>query len=421
MANASRGFDTVGVDVDAEKINSLRGGKSYIAEPGLDELLKGALESNRIYFTTDHDHAVRNSDVTFLTVGTPLKANGEVDLSYVLDAVRTIARPLREKKMFHLLVVKSTLPPLTVRDSILPILDDLAKDGTVDVAVNPEFMREGSAVHDLLDPHLIVIGARHRRSLSLLKRYYRLFYEPAPEILVTGIETAELIKYANNAFLATKISFINSIAALCQGIPESDVGTVAYAIGKDPRIGPMFLKAGPGFGGSCLPKDLTGLIEFSQKIGEPPGFFRAVQKVNDTQLLRIVDMMRSQRILKRGNIVTILGLAFKSGTDDVRDAVSTKLARYLLRRGVKVRVHDPLALEKFRLIFGDRVSYFSASSEALEGSDCCVILTEWDMYKKLKQELLLRLMRSSNVIDTRRVLRPERFSGMNFQAIGLGS
>ena len=421
VANASRGFDTVGVDVDAEKISSLCGGKSYIAEPGLDELLKGALESNRIHFTTDHDHAVRNSDVTFLTVGTPLKANGEVDLSYVLDAVRTIARSLREKKRFHLLVVKSTLPPLTTRDCILPILGDLAEGGSVDVAVNPEFLREGSAVHDMFCPHLIVIGARRRRSSSMLKRYYKRFYDPAPEVLVTGIETAELIKYANNAFLATKISFINSVAALCQGIPESDVGTVAYAMGRDPRIGPMFLKAGPGFGGSCLPKDLAGLIEFSQKVGGMPGLFRAVQEINDAQFLRVVDLMRQQKVLKRGNAVTLLGLAFKSGTDDVRDAVSTKLAKYLLRRGATVRVHDPLALEKFKLIFGDKISYFSSVHESLEGSDCCVILTEWGGYKSLRQETLLNTMKSGNVIDARRVLKPERFSEMNFKAIGLGS
>lgn len=421
VASASRGFDTVGVDADAKKINSLCSGKSYIAEPGLDILLKDVLTSGRIHFTTDHDRAVKNSDITFLTVGTPLKASGEVDLSYMLDATRVIAQSLREKKRFHLLVVKSTLPPLTTRDYILPILGDLARDGAVDVAVNPEFLREGSAVHDLLDPHLIVIGAKNRRSSSLLKRYYRRFYEQVPEMLVTSIETAELIKYANNAFLATKISFINSIAALCQGMPESDVETVAYAIGKDPRIGPMFLKAGPGFGGSCLPKDLVGLIGFSQKIGEEPGLFRAVQAVNDAQFLRIVEMMRQQKVVKGGNAVTILGLAFKSGTDDIRNAVSVRLVWYLIKYGVSVRVHDPLALERFRMIFGDRISYFSSLPNALEGSDCCVILTEWDAYKKLRQELLLATMRSDNVIDVRRILDPKKFSEMNFKAIGLGS
>ena len=420
VANANRGFDTIGVDMDSEKVDILRKGKSYLIEPELDEMLSDSLINNKIHFTTDHDYALKNSDITFLAVGAPLKSNTEIDLSYILDAAKTTAQSLKDKKGFHLLVVKSTLPPLTTRDRILPIFRDLIEAGSMDVIVNPEFLREGYAVHDLFYPHLVVIGSRSDKSSSVLKRYCRSFYRPVPEILVTGIETAEIIKYANNAFLATKISFINSIATLCQSIPESDVDVVAHAMGKDSRIGPLFLKAGPGFGGSCLPKDLAGLIGFSQQIGEDPSFFKAIQGVNETQLLQIMGMMKQQKVLKRGNTVTILGLAFKSGTDDIRDAVSVKLVKNLLKQGLKIHVHDPLSLEKFRLVFGTRISYFSSIPGSLKDSDCCVILTEWDAYRNLRQGTIISQMRSGNVIDARRVLKAEKFRKVNFKAIGLG-
>lgn len=420
--NAKMGFYTIGVDIDDKKIDSLKAGKPGFFEPKLDRMLKDSIKQKSIEFTTDLGYAVQNSDITFLTVGTPLRNDSdEVDLSYVRTAVRQIAMSLQGKKTFHLLVIKSTMPPLTTESTILPVFSDLIKDGRTDVVVNPEFLREGFAIDDLLKPHLIVIGSRSEPSSRILEEYYKSFYETLPEIVHTNIPTAEMIKYANNAFLATKISFINSIGTLCQSIPGSDVNTVAYAIGKDSRIGSLFLQAGPGFGGSCLPKDLVGLIRLSQETGGMSDLFAAVKQVNDQQFLAIMEMMKEQGVLAKGRTVAVLGLAFKKDTDDVRNAVSVRVVGKMLEYGLKVRVHDPMALNNFRRIFGTKISYVSSIDACLDGSDCCVILTDWDVYKRLRQDSLQRLMRSCNIIDAKRILDQREFQMMNFKAIGLGN
>ena len=421
VANAKAGFETIGVDVDAKKIDSLKAGDSGFFEPGLKEMLADATRQNMIRFTTDFSDSVQSSDVTFLTVGTPLKSGGnEVDLSHVKEASGQIALSLKDKETFHLLAVKSTLPPLTTQTVIMPTFEDLIKGGRMDVVVNPEFLREGSAIADILRPHLIVIGSNGGRGRRVLDDYYSDFYRTSPDIMHTNIPTAEIIKYANNAFLATKISFINSIGALCQRIWGADVETVARAIGKDPRIGPLFLRAGPGFGGSCLPKDLTGLISISQEIGANPDLFRAVREVNDRQFTAVIDMVGKQGYLAEGRTVAILGLAFKRGTDDIRGAVSVIVVKELLRHGLSIRVHDPMALENFERIFGARISYCSSIKRCLEGADCCVILTDWDEYKILKPHDFLECMGSCNVIDAKRVLDTKEFQETGFMAIGLG-
>ena len=420
--NARMGFDTIGVDIDSKKIDDLKACRPDFFEPGMDAMLRNSIKQKKIHFTTDLNYAIQNSDITFLTVGTPLKSNNnEVDLSYVKNAVDQIALSLKDKKTFHLLVVKSTLPPLTTGNLILPAFKDLIEGKRMDVVVSPEFLRGGFAIADLLKPHLIVIGSNSIRSSLILEKYYGDFHKMPPEIMRTNIPTAELIKYANNAFLATKISFINSIGVLCQNIPGSDVNTVAHAIGKDSRIGPLFLQAGPGFGGSCLPKDLVGLIGLSQEIGKKSDLFKAVKEVNDGQFMTIVEIMRDQGILVEGNTVAVLGLAFKSDTDDTRGAVSVRIVEKLLEYGLRIKVHDPMALKNFERVFGARVSYSASVCECLEGSDCCIILTDWDMYKNLRSSDFLRWMRSSNIIDARRVLDAKEFQEMNFRAIGLGS
>ena len=240
-------------------------------------------------------------------------------------------------------------------------------------------------------------------------------------MLRTGFTTAELIKYSNNALLATKVSFINSIANICQNIPKTDVSTVAYAIGKDPRIGSDFLKAGPGFGGSCLPKDLSALIEFSNKFDDVNSLLKAVKKVNDTQPLRIFKMINQMTKRNKNKTIAILGLAFKKGTDDIREAISVKLVKMLIRKGFRVKVHDPMAIKNFKSLFTDKVSYSISVDQCLKNSNCCVILTEWDNYKKIKPQKFKNTMKTVNIIDTRRVLEPSKFLGMNFRAIGLGN
>lgn len=420
VANARNGFATIGVDTDGAKIDRLKVGQTDFFEPGIDAMLMESIRQKKIHFTTDFGYAIRNTDITFLAVGTPLMGGADkVDLSHVKSAVEQISLLVRNKNDFHLLAIKSTVPPLTTENFILPLFNDLIKDGKMDVVVNPEFMSEGTAIANLLNPPSIVIGANGKRGSLALEKYYKDFYKTPPEIIRTNIATAELIKYASNAFLATKVSFINSIASLCQEIPGSDVNAVAYAIGKDPRIGPLFLRAGPGFGGSCLPKDLTSLIGFSEEVGKRSDLLKAVKEINSEQLSTIIEMMGEQRILTKGNTVAVLGLAFKSGTDDVREAVSVRVVEKLLEHGLKIKVHDPMALKNFKRIFGSRISYSASVGECIGGSDCCIILTEWDMYKCLKPRDFKR-MRSANIIDARRILSSEKFRCMNFRAIGLG-
>lgn len=421
VTNANKGFPTIGVDIKNEKISNLKKGIPDFFEPKLDKMLKEAIEKKKIQFTTKLDYAIKNSNITFLTVGTPLKKNNTIDLSFTKNAIKKIFLAVKNKKQFHLLVVKSTLPPLTTQNFILPVFRKLIKLGKMDIVVNPEFLREGFAIDDLLKPHLIVIGSNKKRSSLMLENYYQKFYKNPPEMIHTNIPTAELIKYANNAFLATKISFINSIASMCQNIPESDVNSIAYAIGKDSRIGPLFLKAGPGFGGSCLPKDLSGLINFSQKIGKNSEFFKAVKEVNDSQYLRVIELMKEQKVLKKNNTIAILGLAFKKDTDDVREAVSVRIIKKLLRLGLKIKVHDPMAIENVRKIFGKKITYHLKINECIKNSNCCLLLTEWEEYFKLQPSYFKKYMKKTNLIDARRILEPEKFSKLNFKAVGLGN
>lgn len=418
VSNARAGFYTIGVDIDRKKVARLNESVPDFFEPGMDAMLKDTMRQKKILFTTDLDYAIRNSDVTFLAVGTPPK-DDYVDLSHVKSAITQIALSLNNKKTFHLLAIKSTVPPLTTQNTIIPALEESIKDGRADVVVNPEFLREGHAISDIQHPHVTIIGSNGGRGAATMEEYYGDFNN-APHIMHTGISTAELIKYANNAFLATKISFINFIGSLCEGIPGSDVNAVAHAMGKDPRIGPLFLQAGPGFGGGCLPKDLSGMIRFAQDMKKSPDLLRAVRGVNDRQPRIIINMMREQGVLAPNSTISVLGLAFKENTDDVRGAASAKIVGNLLKCGLHIRVHDPMALENFGRIFGAKISYHTDMFECLDGSDCCVILTDWHAYKTLTPRDFQTRMRMPNIIDARRVLDAEKFQELDFRAVGLG-
>lgn len=420
VTNAKKGFKTIGIDINELKIKNLQKGRPYFFEPNLEKLLSSAIKSKTINFTTDMN-AILDSDITFLTVGTPSKKSGKIDLSFIKNASKKVYQVLKNKKTYHLLVVKSTLPPLTTKKIILPIFQNLINKGKIDVVVNPEFLREGFAIKDLLEPHLIVIGAYDKKSGDLLEKYYKKFYKKTPEIIRTDLASAELIKYANNAFLATKISFINSIANICQNIPGVDVNTIAHAIGKDSRIGPLFLKAGPGYGGSCLPKDLIGLIDYSKNQDGNSQLFEAVKKVNDLQPKKIIKLIKKMNVYSKGKTISILGLAFKKDTDDIREAISVKLVSKLLTYGLKIKVHDPMALKNFNKVFGKKIAYFSSINECLRDSDCCIILTEWPQFRSLSPSVFKKNMKKTNIIDARRILDPTEFSKLNFKAIGLGN
>lgn len=421
VVNSVRGFHTIGVDINEGKINSLNQGKPDIYEPNLEKYLKKSLKSKNLELTTDIRKAIINSNLIFLTVGTPSTNLGTINLDFIREATKQIHAILKEKSGYHVIVIKSTVIPQTTQLEILPILQDLIDCKTVDVLVNPEFLREGSAINDLENPHLVVIGEYNKKSGMFLEKYYRSFYSKAFKIIHTNLSTAEMIKYANNAFLATKISFINSIANICQKLPNTDVTVIAAAIGKDPRIGPSFLNAGPGFGGSCLPKDISALLQFSKKLGNANILLEAVKNINDLQHKKIIELMRQLKVCSRGKTISILGLSFKKGTDDIRSSVSINVVKELTRLGLKIKVHDPMAMNNFKEIFKDKIIYCNSIKDCLTNSDCCIILTDWDEYKRLVPGTFEKNMITPNIIDTRRVLNPAKFSKLNFRAIGLGS
>lgn len=416
VVNAKKGFSTIGIDNNKTKLTNLQNGKIDFFEPKLSDYLKICSKKGSISFSSDYNE-ILNSDITFVTVGTPSKDNGNIDLTYVNAVIRNLTKILKKKKTNHLVVIKSTVVPTTTMKVIYPKLKKIPK---VKILVNPEFLRESNAINDLLDPHLIVIGEENGGAKEL-EEYYKKFYRKLPEILNTNFTTAEMIKYTNNSFLATKISFINSIANICQNVPDADVKTISYAIGKDVRIGPLFLNAGPGFGGSCLPKDLTALISFSEKMDNTNNLLKEVLKVNQRQPEKLIKMMNEMNVLKTKNFISVLGLAFKKDTDDIRDSISINFVKKLLRKGIKIKVHDPMAIENFRKIFQDKIIYCKKVQECIEKSDCCVILTDWDEYRKLNPLMIKKLMNQSNIIDSRRILNPDKFKDMNFKAIGLGS
>lgn len=418
---ASKDFDVIAADIDENKVNQIKNRNAPFFEPNLKNLLDKTVNQN-LLITTDLENVINKTDLTFVTVGTPSNPDGSSNLSYLESAVKTIAKSLRKKERFHSVVIKSTVIPTTTNSIIKPILEkESEKKVGVDIglSMNPEFLREGSAVYDTEHPHLIVIGTNENKSAEILESFYKDLYEKdLPEVIKTNIETAELIKYANNAFLATKISFINTIANICQKIPGTEVNTIASAIGKDPRIGSPFLRAGPGYGGSCFPKDLNALINFSRKIGYDPLLINATQEVNKLQATKVVELVKQSIGDLKGKTIAVLGLAFKKDTDDIRESVSIRVIDYLINEGAIIFVHDPMAIENTKKIFGSKIAYCDNIEDCLENSDCCLVMTDWDDYKKLDQNSF-KNMKDQVIVDARLILDKTKFnSDVKFVAIG---
>lgn len=414
--NAKKGFKTIGIDVNLEKINTVKKGIPDFFEPKLENTLKESIKKKKINFS-DNFKEILKTDITFVTVGTPSTNSGEINLSYLKEAVISIIKILKEKKEKHTIVIKSTVVPTTTIKKIYPKISKLKN---VNLVVNPEFLREGLAVDDLLKPHLIVIGENKKNDGIELKKYYKQFYKDCPEILFTDLSSAELIKYSNNAFLATKISFINTIANICQNIPNTDVKTISYAIGKDPRIGSLFLNSGPGFGGSCLPKDLSALIHFTQKTENSSSFLKSVKKINDKQPEKILKIIEKMGILKKGKVISVLGLSFKKNTDDIRASRAIPFVELLLKNKIKVKVHDPLAIQNFKEIFQEKIEYSKNIKDCIKQSDCCVIMTAWDEYREITPDYFQKHMKQVNIVDAQRIFESKKFDRLSFQAIGLG-
>ena len=405
------------IDKDEAKIDGLNAGVMPIWEPGLEALVKANAERGRLTFAKELGESVSSADAVFIAVGTPARrGDGHADLTFVFDAVRELARVIRPGTV---VVTKSTVPVGT-GDRIEQILRE---EGVTDVSVasNPEFLREGAAIADFKHPDRIVVGAEDQRAEEVLKEIYRpLFLNRAP-ILFTGRRTAELTKYAANAFLAVKISFINEIADLCEAV-DADVQEVARGIGLDNRIGPKFLHAGPGYGGSCFPKDTLALLQTADAAGVDQRIVRTTVQVNDDRKAHMVD--RVARALGgdlEGKRIAVLGLAFKPNTDDMRDAPSIPLIKALIERGAQVSAFDPVAREQAEKIFPG-VEFASDAYEAAADADALVIVTEWDQFRALDLDKVAELLRGKVLVDLRNVYdrRDAEEAGLAYQGIGRG-
>ena len=422
-ALASRDFEVIGLDTDLERLKMIENGVAPIYEEGLGELLQSALKHHKLTLTSDYSELVRICDACFMCVGTPSNPDGSANLKHIEETAVMIADSLRHETKYFLIVIRSTIPPGTTLNIVKKIIEERSgrKMGEYGLCFNPEFLREGKALQDIFNPDRIVIGAVDEKSGKMLLEIYRKFHgEFMPPVLLTTPTNAEIIKYASNVFLATKISFINMISQICQHLPDADVKVVAEGMGMDKRIGKEFLNAGLGWGGSCFPKDIKAFLRFGETLGVKMKLVEAVIEVNE---LQIEDALRLAEDLLdgfNGKIVSVLGLAFKPGTDDIRESRSIKLIEKLIERGVKVRVHDPKALENARRILGNKVEYCSSIEECLQESDLCILATEWTEYKELDPSTLQKFMRSPALLDCRRIYDPERFRGIKFAAIGLG-
>ena len=415
---ASRGIITIGIDSDRKKCSKIAKGIPTFFEPNLEKTLKKALKKNLII--TDKLSSINNCDFIFITVGTPQKKNGEIDLSFIKIVVRNVGKLISKNKKKPIILIKSTVIPGTMKNVVLPILERNSKKKAgkdFGLISNPEFLQESRAIRDTIKPHVVVLGGYKTKFMRKTEKFFSRFNPNVP-IIITNHQTAEMIKYAHNTFLATKISFINQIANICQGIPDTNIDDVANAMGLDPRIGNLFLNAGPGYGGSCLPKDIKAIINLSSKLGVNPTLLTAVEKINKQQISHIVTLVKQNIGKINGKKLTILGIAFKPGTDDIRNSVSIDLVKRLLKLGAKITIHDPKALENARKIFHDNTKYVKSVPSALKDCQCAIIMTQWKDYEKINNKTI-KQMAKKFIIDTRRVLYNKNLDA-KYYAIGLG-
>ena len=371
-----------------QKVAKINEGIAPFHEPNLPELLSKSLQDGNFKsLPNGTQKAVQETDITYIAVGTPSKPDGSIDLKFIEAVSHDIGKALKEKETYHVVVVKSTVVPGTTQNVVKPILEAESKKKCGEgfgLCMNPEFLRQGCAFHDAFNADRVVVGSWDKKSGDTLEALYRDFYSgKVPPIIRTSLATAELIKYASNAMLATKISFINSIANMCEKIPGADVKVVSTAMGLDKRIGPLFLDAGLGYGGSCFPKDVKALIACSKAFGYTPELLESVENVNHDQPLKAVELIKEQLGSLKGKKIAILGLAFKPDTDDMREARVIPIITQLLTEGANVTAYDPVATEMAKSIFGNKITYASSAVECLKNADSCLLVTEWDEFKKL--------------------------------------
>jgi UDPglucose 6-dehydrogenase len=412
---AEFGNNVTCVDKDSRKIELLEAGEMPIYEPGLGTLVSKNVREGRLRFTTDLSDAVEKSLVVFLAVGTPSSDDGSADMTQIEEVARQIAGSLNGYKV---VVTKSTVPVRTAGYIKTIIGENKKAPYRFSVAANPEFLREGAAISDFLRPDRVVIGCTDEEAIAILKDLFRPLYLIETPFVITTPESAEMIKYASNVFLATKVSFINEIANLC-GLLGADVHDVAKGMGMDRRIGPNFLHPGPGFGGSCFPKDTRALVALARTSGYEMRIADAVLAVNDAQMDSCVKRIKLAAGSLKGKTISLLGLSFKPDTDDMREAPSLRIIRDLLAEGALIKAYDPAAIEVARAIF-PTIEYCDDEYGAAAGSDVLVVVTEWNQFRSLDFQRLKKEMREPNIVDLRNVYEPDMVAAAGFRYLCIG-
>lgn len=415
------GMNVICVDSDVSKIEKLKRGEVPIYEPGLENMMHKNVKAGRLSFTTDLKYAVDNSEVIFIAVGTPPLEDGSADLHYVLQAASQIAEHMTDYKI---IVDKSTVPVGTgqlVKETVAKTLAKRNVNIDFDVVSNPEFLREGAAVKDFTHPDRVVLGVESERAEKIMKQIYNVLYLISVPFVVTNIETAEMIKYASNAFLAVKISYINEIANLCEAV-GADAHHVAKAMGLDGRIGSKFLHPGVGYGGSCFPKDTKALVHIAKRYNATADIVATAIAVNENQKERMVEKIKAhfgQNL--NGRTIALLGLSFKPETDDLRESPALYVGEKLLALGCRVKVYDPIGMENCKLLYpGLRFEYCENEYETAEGAEAIVLATEWNQFRSLDLKRVKETMKSPNFFDLRNVYEPEQMKALGFNYEGVG-
>ena len=416
---SSKNVKVTGIDTDTTKIQTIQKGIPPFYEPTLQHYLKKAIKTG-LKLKTKISSDVFSNDLIFLTVGTPINKHGEINLDYIKSAVILLNKKLQFAKKIPTIIIKSTVVPGTTIQIIKPLLERNSFQESIDfnLLTNPEFLRESSAIKDTRNPHVVIVGGNDTKSRKKLVEFYKKIYPKNQDYVETNTTTAEMIKYANNAFLATKITFINSMANMCQKIPDTNVDDIAKVIGMDPRISHLFLNAGPGFGGSCFPKDLQALITYSKNIGYSPKLLETVQNCNNQQVDSIIKLLKKNVKNLHNKKIGILGLAFKENTNDIRESVSINLIKKLLQEKCIVNVHDPKALKNIKKIFKNKLKYFDEYKQIFHNSDCAILMTPWEEYTKINSKLIKKL-KLKLFIDTRRILSFNN-DEIKFLSLGIG-
>lgn len=417
---ADVGFEVVCVDIDHNKIEQLKKGISPIYEPGMEEILTRTIERGKLKFSTDIVSVLPEVDVLFSAVGTPPGADGSADLQYVLTVAETIGKHMDK---YLLVITKSTVPVGTaqlVKKTIQKELDQRGVDIDFDIASNPEFLKEGNAIQDFMRPDRIVVGVENGRARSYFEKIYKPFVLNGHPVIFTDIASAEMIKYAANAMLATRISFMNEMANLCE-LVGADISMVREGIGSDSRIGKKFLYAGIGYGGSCFPKDVKAIIQTADQLGYSLELVKAVERINERQKLVLFNKLhRYYNGDLKGKKIAVLGLSFKPNTDDLREAPSLVIIEELLKHGARVQVYDPIAMPKAKLQLGDRVTYMNSIEETIQESEALLLVTEWTQFRTLSPKTLTELMKHPLLLDGRNIYDPEEMRSGGVIYFGLG-